>query len=311
MEMEATTDNNTPDSAGDLSPGSNLKQAREAAEMSQEQVAEYLKITVGYIRALEADEYHKLPATPYVVGYLRAYSRLVEVDTDSLLEDFQSHQSGEESGGGLKVAEERGSGLSNIKRVALVLVAVLLVWGIAVWLFGGSESVERPVEKKIEQTIAPVVSDAETETVINTEDNVEPQTDEVHADDEQTEQKAAAEQEDVQPKAEQAETVAQADTVEPVATAAAEAIESPVVVTDAMDSLVFNFTKECWLEITDANGDVLAADLYQAGDTFEAAGKAPFAIKLGNVRAADVLFNGKVYKLEPNGFRKTLRTVIE
>jgi len=59
--------------------------------------------------------------------------------------------------------------------------------------------------------------------------------------------------------------------------------------------------------VTDSRGDVLNADLYQAGDSTTLLGQAPFNVMLGNVRAVNARLNDEVLQLNPNGFRKTLR----
>ncbi|WP_423894702.1 RodZ domain-containing protein [Candidatus Pelagadaptatus aseana] len=309
--MDVTSDNNS------MTPGQNLKQARQAAEMTEEQVAEHLKITVTYIRALEADEYHNLPDTPYVVGYLRSYSRLVEVDTDTLLDAFQQHQQQAPNNEAAESESEKLGGRFPFKQGLKIGVAVLVIWALAVWLFGsGDEPQSTLSEAKIlpAQEVKPTVAVPEPDSE-NTQT-----ADDAEADNgSQSSQQANATQ-DI--KAEEAVSSAVEEVTSNVVDAIAtdeqavqsqqqDAGSSQEQQSPAMDTLVLNFSDECWLEITDANGDVLAADLYQAGDRFEAAGKAPFAVMMGNVRAAQVLFNGKPFTLQPNGFRKTLRTVIE
>ncbi|WP_439136133.1 DUF4115 domain-containing protein, partial [Pseudomaricurvus sp.] len=74
--------------------------------------------------------------------------------------------------------------------------------------------------------------------------------------------------------------------------------------------LTLVFSDECWLEVTDAHGDVVAANLYQAGATATLVGVAPFEVMLGNVRAVQLTLNGESVTLTPNGNRKTLRATV-
>ena len=64
--------------------GQELALAREAKGMSQEQVADILNLTLANVIALENDDYESLPGWTYVSGYLRAYARLLGLDSDSL-----------------------------------------------------------------------------------------------------------------------------------------------------------------------------------------------------------------------------------
>ena len=64
--------------------GQELAFAREAKGMSQEQIADILNLTLASVIALENDDYESLPGWTYVSGYLRAYARLLDLDSDSL-----------------------------------------------------------------------------------------------------------------------------------------------------------------------------------------------------------------------------------
>ena len=64
--------------------GQELAFAREAKGMSQEQIADILNLTLANVLALENDDYESLPGWTYVSGYLRAYARLLGLDSDSL-----------------------------------------------------------------------------------------------------------------------------------------------------------------------------------------------------------------------------------
>ena len=73
-------------------PGKRLRQAREARQISIEQVAQHLHQDVSVVRALEEDNYDWLPGQTYVMGYLRAYARLVDEPVDEILASLQTSQ---------------------------------------------------------------------------------------------------------------------------------------------------------------------------------------------------------------------------
>lgn len=78
----------------------------------------------------------------------------------------------------------------------------------------------------------------------------------------------------------------------------------------AADQLAFAFLEECWLEVADANGDVIHTSIAKAGDTLALAGEAPFSIKLGNARAVSLSLNGNNVEIEPRPGSRTHRLVV-
>ena len=66
--------------------GAALRQAREAAGMSIEQVASQLRMTVRSVANLEADDWSSLGAPVFVRGQLRSYARLLAVDIEPYIE---------------------------------------------------------------------------------------------------------------------------------------------------------------------------------------------------------------------------------
>ncbi|MBY0570364.1 MAG: helix-turn-helix domain-containing protein [Burkholderiaceae bacterium] len=68
------------------SPGARLAAARNASGWTVDQVATQLKITRHQILAIEADDYDVLPAPAIVRGFVRAYAKLLKLDSAPLLE---------------------------------------------------------------------------------------------------------------------------------------------------------------------------------------------------------------------------------
>lgn len=66
---------------GDRGCGARLRQAREAAGLSEIEVAARLKMSVRVVQSLEAEDWSRLGAPVFVRGQLRSYSRLVGLAT--------------------------------------------------------------------------------------------------------------------------------------------------------------------------------------------------------------------------------------
>jgi cytoskeletal protein RodZ len=77
-------DTPTPETRN-LSPGEQLRNARQGYRWSVEDVAANLNLTVDVVRALESGDSEVLPGPTFVRGYLRAYARLMEIDESTVL----------------------------------------------------------------------------------------------------------------------------------------------------------------------------------------------------------------------------------
>ncbi|WP_414611431.1 helix-turn-helix domain-containing protein [Stenotrophomonas muris] len=69
--------------------GTRLRQAREAAGLTLEDVGSRLRMPVQVVKSLEEEQWQKLGAPVFVRGQLRSYARLLDVDVGQLLEQAQ------------------------------------------------------------------------------------------------------------------------------------------------------------------------------------------------------------------------------
>ena len=65
--------------------GARLREAREAAGLSIDAVAQQLKLAPRQVKALEDDDFAQLPGRTFIRGFMRNYARLVRLDPDALL----------------------------------------------------------------------------------------------------------------------------------------------------------------------------------------------------------------------------------
>ncbi len=72
--------------------GDYLKQSREAQNISLSDIADYTKISKIYLDFLENNEYKKIPAKPYVKGYISSYAAFVGIDQHEALKLYESFQ---------------------------------------------------------------------------------------------------------------------------------------------------------------------------------------------------------------------------
>jgi cytoskeletal protein RodZ len=74
-----------------------LSQYRTDARLGHEQVSEALCLPVSSVKALENEEFDKLPEPPYVRGYLRTYSRLAGKDAAEAIKIYDKLHGGKPS----------------------------------------------------------------------------------------------------------------------------------------------------------------------------------------------------------------------
>src|SRR5215471_11579591 len=70
--------------------GSYLRQERERHQVSLQEIAAATKIQLKFLEVLEHDAYDQLPATPFVIGFLRAYAQYVALDPETVLTAYRS-----------------------------------------------------------------------------------------------------------------------------------------------------------------------------------------------------------------------------
>jgi hypothetical protein len=69
--------------------GATLRDARQRANIDIHQVEAQTKIRAKYLHALENEDWHLLPGTAYVKGFLRTYADALGLDSKLLLEEYK------------------------------------------------------------------------------------------------------------------------------------------------------------------------------------------------------------------------------
>lgn len=69
--------------------GQRLREAREAANLTIDEVAQRLRMSSQVVRSLEEEQWQRLGAPVFVRGQLRSYARLLGVDVSGVLEQSQ------------------------------------------------------------------------------------------------------------------------------------------------------------------------------------------------------------------------------
>lgn len=70
--------------------GGYLRLERERRHVSLQDISAATKIQLKFLEALERDDYDRLPPTPFVVGFLRAYAQYLALDAESILAAYRA-----------------------------------------------------------------------------------------------------------------------------------------------------------------------------------------------------------------------------
>lgn len=79
---------------GERTLGERLQAGRLERQLSLEQVAEVTKINPFYLKAMEHDQLHLLPAAVYVKGYVRSVGQLLGLEVSDLYSSLPSDTGG-------------------------------------------------------------------------------------------------------------------------------------------------------------------------------------------------------------------------
>jgi cytoskeleton protein RodZ len=290
-------------------PGSRLRNAREARNMAVSQVASLLRLDSAVIEALETDDIAKLPSATFVKGYLRSYGRLLNLDGEVLVAEYD--QIAEPAADDLKVTPLGASSSAGAGRWLLLLLALVIIVGIA-WYW--SKPSEQPVSTETLRSEPTIEHSALTSTdtaslgAAITPEEAESGSDDQTRDEVIDELLNASNEALSEPVAESAN----AETTEPVATAeepatvdaeqtieqASPETEQAATATQAgamMTKLTLVGIKESWVSIRDAREQRIYRDLLKPGATRTVEGQPPFLVHFGNADGVLLDIDGTTY----------------
>ena len=306
MEDDSKT---VPEQETSVNIGEHLRQAREAAGLSVEDVANELRIHLNYVEDVESNVFDNLNGPTYVKGYLRNYARLLELDSEPLIASYQSTM-GEEPSWQATHPRQR----EHLHRKGLltgsILIAVIMLALFATWLLKSgyldSYDIDQPASATSTDTPVPddSVADAAPESETAGSVSLEPSTPTPlpalvpgTAGNQATE--TAAPTPVQEPETDTSSSAAESKSDEnTIILGEDDIITAPG--DDFTDEIIITFTDECWVEIVDAGRHKLMHGLYQAGDIKIVLGQAPFQVFLGNASAVDIDFNGVKFDIAGN-----------
>lgn len=313
----------------ELSPGKRLSRARLELGLTQEQVAKELYITLSKIKALESDDYRRLTSDTFIRGYIRAYANLLKLDVVEILAAYDqlTHEADAESEAAVNAKAESSIAARPTKSALHYLLVIggclLGLWLISIWFFDGRKETNYSTALPVESSVA-VSNDVAFESSVaisSVESGVSA------VDSSKTQSSVFASSSIAKAASSVGTSKARASSSSRASTASANAMNNvrnqssssitlssdaavssvaassvrPAQVnqSNTLDTISFTFRAECWLEVSDSRGDVLATELQGAGSKLTLVGKAPFDVKLGNAPGVDIQLNSKKIDVIP------------
>ncbi|MCG7199818.1 DUF4115 domain-containing protein [Marinobacter pelagius] len=296
--------------------GLQLKRAREKLGLGIDDIARAQHLRPAIIQAIENSEHTRIDSELFLKGYVRAYASQVGLDPDSLianldreLEPLRVEREKQHEDNPLVDIERRRRQKRRMAKILILILAVALA-GVLAYRFvlqddGTSatvESVEQPSEPESEPDMTTAGSATESE-VPATEGAAElaPLDDEPVLSEAETPAGESVSEEASEPAPQEsplAEPAAESAVEQPVTVVEqpeplVENPEEPVVVGDTA-RLQMTFTADCWVQVSDANGNRLVASLQRQGDRVDVSGDAPLRVVIGAVDAVgSVRFQGE------------------
>lgn len=254
-------------------PGAVLAAARTAQNLSLDDVARQLKLSVSQVAALEAGAYGRLPGPVFVRGFVRNYARLLKVDPDRVL-GMLEEAPGREVPNQMPTA--RGVPFPTQKprrwpRVAL-LAALLAVVALGAYEFYWQERAPASPasETRVVTEVAPTPPAAPASAAETNAPTME-----------------------TKPPAIETSAPVPSDRGAAGATAARE----------GEGELRFVFTRDSWVQVRDGTGRLIMTRVQPAGSEQRLVGKPPFSVVIGNARGVQLSYNERPVDLKPHTVR--------
>lgn len=331
-----TTEEN-PQPASNEPVGKQLQKAREKAGLSVNDVAGAQHLRPSIIQAIEAGEHGKIDSELFLKGYVRAYARQVGLDADAVISDLDREleplrvqREQEQEANPLVDIERRRRRKRQVAKV-LFFLAVLGIAGYLVFAFVLTQQAESPATSASDSAPAQSVNESvNPESETQAPEPVQPENEAMAQVPTEPEPVAEPEPEpalDQEPAVEQAADSATDSVQSPLAEAepardqpvepeVAVAERAPAVaqtpepvlanpgLSETADAgrLEIVFEGDCWVQVSDSEGNRLVNSLQRNGDRIDVSGPAPLRVVIGAVDAVEsIRFQGE--PVDISGFR--------
>ncbi|MGB1261919.1 MAG: RodZ domain-containing protein [Cognaticolwellia sp.] len=282
-----------------VGPGRMLKDARELLGLTQRQVADKLNFKSTLVAEIEAEQFDDNVPTAFNRGYLKNYAKLVNISQEDVLNSYEQLGVAQRQGAEMQSFSKGTEKQAEHKMVMWItyLILAILITATVVWWWQTPPVQPEPIEVKTTDTYS---TNTQQETVLTTNlansdiadtrnvndaavtkvnqiDNIQPNVDDNDVNTVKVEQVAE-------------------NAVESAALNArvtGESLDAPVSLSPAIVNMVFTFSGDCWVNISDATGERIAWGVKKSGYIMRIAGQAPFSVTLGRPELVNIDYNDR------------------
>ncbi|PKM30594.1 MAG: hypothetical protein CVV07_05015 [Gammaproteobacteria bacterium HGW-Gammaproteobacteria-11] len=258
-----------------VNPGKDLRAGREQRGLSVADAAASLRLPVKTLEHIEAGRFEALPGNTFSRGYVRSYARLLGLDANRLVVQFDQFVGAEEREGKVGAIDTLNKpvrrGLHFTRLGSLLVVLAVIASGVLWW---HESRMAQPVLERVDQvvqSIEEVEVDASPMPLVIQGEVALPLT------------SVADNEPDSLP--EPTAEAAPAETEPESAVVTETQAQAPVPATTSSDGLSMQFSASCWVEITAADGRVLHSALMQPGQQLQMPASGPVEVLVGAIES--------------------------
>lgn len=311
--------------------GEVLHAAREEKNISIAQVSETLKLTIEKIEEIEQSDIDHLPPAAFTCGYLRLFARQVGVNEEHVIELYYQ-ATGEEPdlvpGATSEIPTQASSQHVGMRLASLAIIILIVVLTLLWWQDNSvddnnvSESLPALNQTENAEATLPSMSDDNADVSLSksVDDNDESVNEAVpdSSKDEIVElQQNKSDQTQIESQVVNSEPAGNEDMAqneEPADEPANQELQeqeddsedrrqeiielarkATPVAEVGVDTIQLNALDDCWIEISDANDQLLYFSLLKEGEEMHLSGQEPFKVFLGKAQAVQIRINDLPY----------------
>jgi cytoskeleton protein RodZ len=287
-----------------------LAQVRAGGGLELREVARQLRLNPTIIQAIEADDFARLGPPVFVRGYLSRYAQLLELPESEVLERYRE-QVNDAQAPTLKVVLpiQRQTRVRDLRGLFYLLVLGGIGWAAVEHLDDLNPSRLTALWTGKHPSNSQTVVTTPPTTAAQVQYPFQPQSGETVNEPPSPTSPPTVEPARSFPDPDLAPAIAvwrpPIATVEPAPILAVSGVgTAPAAPTLSVNNvspdssagakLLLEFSNDCWVEVKDAQGNVLASGMMRANTTRTLSGSAPFKVTLGNAPAARIIFDDRL-----------------
>ena len=293
--------------------GEILRQERLRHGLSEKEVADRLHITMYYVKALEANQFEKLPGAVFAKGYIKNYALLLNLDASELIPLYEEISRTQSAVAESELGNDTRRKLDRNKFWLVVSVLVFVGGFTLLWLYNNfvtedevDEAGTRP-SPGLTQATTPTTAAEQTASAGTPPQTprsspvVSAQPDSKPVSDGNFIAALAAIADGNSPNTAPSTPIGSATIavgnreIDALAAAVASSLKNTRLIeigSGGEDLLRITFSGESWIEVNDGESRQIYRDLGAAGDVLEITGNAPFNILLGDAPFIRMSLNG-------------------